>query len=100
MAAELGANLVGDYEQRRAGLESDGKLAGFEYGETTRFREECPVFLENGRLIKDLPKKRRKAERKIRKEKEAIKEGKVNEKEENIGPTFDLRGLEITILAT
>ena len=46
MATEIGANLVGDYEHRRAGRGADGEFACFECVDTTRFRKDCMVYQE------------------------------------------------------
>ena len=52
MVAEEVVYLVGDYERRTTGLHPDGKLACFERGGTTRFRQECPVFPEKQKTYK------------------------------------------------
>ena len=97
MAAELGINLPGGPEQRRAGLESDGEFACFEFGDTTHFRKDCVIYLERQRTIRVLPWKQRMVGKGTKWE-EVRKVKKINGQEEIISLACDFRKLEIILL--
>ena len=46
IAETAGVNLVGDYEQRLSGFSPGGEFACAEFGDTSHFRRDCPVYLD------------------------------------------------------
>ena len=53
LAPDGGVHLACDCDQRRRGRASDGKYACFECGDTTRDREECPVYVDKINLYNE-----------------------------------------------